>query len=108
MRSASEQTVRGLVTVEQCIENATQCDEMAAATDHPDCREAYDNAAASWRHMAHLMTSIEEAGRRVAKSSLCLDGSPKLRRPSDTAKASFNPAASPSAGRARWAERRTP
>ena len=61
MRSASEQTVRGLVTVEQCIENATQCDEMAAATDHPDCREAYDNAAASWRHMAHLMTSIEEA-----------------------------------------------
>jgi hypothetical protein len=60
MRSASEQTVRGRVTVVQCIENATQCDEMAAATDNPDIREAFDNAAASWRDLARLMTSIEQ------------------------------------------------
>jgi len=60
MRSASEQTVRGRVTVVQCLENATQCDEMAAATDNPDIREAFDNAAASWRDLARLMTSIEQ------------------------------------------------
>jgi hypothetical protein len=59
-RSTSEQTVRGRVTVEQCIENAKQCDEMAAATDHPDSRKAFNNGAASWRNLARLMTSIEQ------------------------------------------------
>ena len=60
MRSASEQPVRGRLTVVQCIENATRCDEMAAATDHPDNRDAFDNAAISWRDLARLMTSIEQ------------------------------------------------
>jgi hypothetical protein len=66
MRSASEQTVRGRVTAEQCIENAMQCDEMAAAADNPDIREAFDNAAASWRHLAHLMTSVEQTMETVS------------------------------------------
>ena len=53
-------TCRGRLTVVQCIENATRCDEMAAATDHPDNRDAFDNAAISWRDLARLMMSIEQ------------------------------------------------
>ena len=77
MRSASEQPVRGRLTVVQCIENATRCDEMAAATDHPDNRDAFDNAAISWRDLARLMMSIEQTMERAADSSLRSDGSSK-------------------------------
>jgi len=61
MRSASEQTVRRRVTVALYVKNAMECDDMAAATDNPGIREAFENAAASWRHLAQLMTSIEQA-----------------------------------------------
>ena len=33
---------------------------MAAATDHPDSRKAFNNAAAAWRDLARLMMSIEQ------------------------------------------------